>query len=247
MSIPLNIAHRGNRSVTPENTLVAFASAIKSGCDGIEMDVVLSSDGIPMVIHDTTVDGTTDGSGAVGSFTVEQLKQLDAGSWFSPAFADTRIPTFAEFAALMADHKGLEILLEFKDAWSPQQVELVLASVREYGLDAQVMLQSFSLTTIESIFAVAPTYRRGVLIEHEHENLIERAVAAGIYTINPGVEVLTKNPNLVADIHAAGMKTQVWTANTPDQWAWLVDLGVDAIITDRPDALAGWYAGRGLA
>lgn len=245
-SRPMNIAHRGNRSVTPENTLIAFASALKTGCDGIEMDVVLSADGVPMVIHDTTVNGTTNGSGAVGDLTLVELKQLDAGSWFAPAFAGVTIPTFNEFAQLMAEHKNAEILLEFKEEWQPQDVEKVLAHVTDNRLDAQVMLQSFHPATIASIFTVAPTYRRGVLIEREHDNLIERALAANIYTINPSVEILDNNPSLVADIHAAGMKTQVWTANEPQQWERLTELGVDAIITDRPDALNGWFAGRNL-
>lgn len=246
MTAPKIVAHRGFRAATPENTMPAFAAAVKAGAQGIEMDVVMSADGVPVIIHDRTVDKTTNGSGAVSDMTVPEIKQLDAGSTFDPTFAGTRIPTFEEFAQFMAGHPDVEILLEFKGPWTVSEVDVVFDLVKAHGLVERSMLQSFHPTTIESIFAVAPASDRGVLIETEPENLIARATAAGIYTINPDVDYLFEHPDLADRVREAGMKMQVWTANDPAQWERLVSMGVDAIITDNPAGLVGWYAGKGL-
>lgn len=244
MNAPKIVAHRGFRTATPENTMAAFAAAVKAGAQAIEMDVVMSADGVPVIIHDKTVDKTTDGSGSVGDMTVPELKQLDAGSWFDPAFTGARIPTFEEFASFMVGHPEVEILLEFKGPWNVTEVEVVFDLVVTHGLVERSMLQSFHPTTIASICEVAPNSDRGVLIETEPENLIERAVAANIYTINPDVDYLFEHPDLADRVRAAGMKMQVWTANAPEQWERLVALGVDAIITDNPAGLAGWLAAQ---
>src|SRR5512134_3880205 len=92
----LNFAHRGARKQAPENTLPAFRRAAQLGADGLELDVHLSADGIPVVIHDSRVDQTTDGTGAVSGKSLSELRELDAGVWFSPQFAGTRIPTLIE-------------------------------------------------------------------------------------------------------------------------------------------------------
>lgn len=244
MSLPQIIAHRGNKSVAPENTLPAFASAVKAGAGSIEMDVVLSSDGVAMVIHDDTLDATTSGAGHVAGFTAAEIQQLDAGSWFHPAFAGVKVPTFEQFADLIALDDSIEILLEFKGTWTVDQVRPVVEAVTSRGLLDRTILQSFTRETVESLLAVCPKTRRGVLIESGFDGLIELASQAGIYTINPDVDWLLANPEFVSELHAAGIKTQVWTANDPAQWERLVELGVDGIITDRPDALAGWFAAR---
>ena len=100
----LNIAHRGASRVAPANTLAAFEKAAELGADGIELDVHLSADGVPVVIHDFTVDATTDGSGRVGDLTLTRLKELDAGSSFSLDFAGERIPTLAEVLDSVSNH-----------------------------------------------------------------------------------------------------------------------------------------------
>ncbi len=137
-------------------------------------------------------------------------------------------------------------MLEFKGDWSPEQAQTVVDSVNRAGIMDQTILQSFSRVTVESLLKIAPDSRRGILIVEDFDELIELATFAKIYTINPEVSWVLENPDFVDSLHEAGIKTQVWTADFPEQWAALVDLGVDAIITDCPDRLAGWYAGRGL-
>jgi len=124
----LDIAHRGASTAAPPNTLAAFEKAIELGADGIEFDVHLSADGVPVVIHDFTVNGTTNGSGRVASLTLVQLKQLDAGSYFDPAFAGERIPTLAE----VLEAVGSRLLLN---------IELKSTSLRDNGLEQAVIAQ----------------------------------------------------------------------------------------------------------
>lgn len=244
MTLPIVVAHRGYRSAAPENTLPAFAAAVKAGAQAIEMDVVLNAEGTPVVIHDETVDGTTNARGSVKDFTTAELKKLDAGSWFDPAFAGTTIPTFREFAQFMARHPHVGILLEFKGDWTATEVRTVFDIVTEFELTSRSMLQSFNPTTVASLHQVAPHSDRGFLIEVEHEDLIRKAAELGIYTINPDVTYLLTHPDLAARIKEAGMKVQVWTANKPEQWAALLALGVDAIIADNPGELKGWLSAQ---
>lgn len=264
--IPQVIAHRGNRSVVPENTLAAFAAAIEAGAQSVEMDIVRAKDGTPVVIHDETLDATTSGAGRVSDFSVEEIQLLDAGSWFDGAFAGLQVPTLAQFAQFMSKHPEVEILLEFKGDWDVEQTSSVVRILDEHGVSEQTILQSFSRVTIQSQAIVAPGARRGVLfISREARShmgwgevdpswpsmsdldaLLDECAAAGVYTFNPFVADVLGLPTLVEKVHAAGLRTQVWTANDPQQWEQLVPLGVDGIITDRPDALVGWYAGRGV-
>ncbi len=222
----------------------AFASALKAGTQSIEMDIVRTRDDVAVIIHDATLDGTTNGQGAVGDFTLDEVQALDAGGWFSDAYAGVRIPTFTQFAALMAQHPDVEILLEFKGAWDVPHVQHIVDVVAEHNVSAQTILQSFNRKSIEAMLEVAPDARRGVLIYEDFDGLVEQCVKAGIYTINPDVRYVLKEPSFVRKVHDAGMKVQVWTANDPQQWEQLVELHVDGIITDSPDHLRGWMIGK---
>lgn len=264
---PQIIAHRGNKSVAPENTMPAFAAAIAAGAQSIEMDIVRSREGIAVIVHDDTLDATTSGEGPVADYFVEEIQEFDAGSWFSPAFAGTQVPTFAQFAQFMAGHPEVEILLEFKGDWDEDQTRAVIETIDQFGVRDQTIIQSFNQITVESHAAVAPEMRRGLLFISKEararlnqsaesvdgyslddfDALVAQCAQAGIYTINPFIEDVFHSPYIVERIQAAGIKTQVWTANSPDQWDRLTELGVDAIITDRPDTLSGWYAGRGFS
>lgn len=241
-SIPQIIAHRGNSSVAPENTLAAFASAIAAGAGSIEIDIMCTADGQIVIIHDENLDRTTNGTGAVAHTTAANLLELDAGGWFSPGYVGQRVPTFEEFAELLSAYEDVEGLVEFKGAWSNPDLAQALSVVRDHGIGEQVILQSFHPQTVMKLHALAPGIRRGVLAMADLEGLIDRCVDAGIYTLNPYLGYVSENPQIVAKIHEAGLRTQVWTANYPGEWSFLADLGVDGIITDRPDAMAGWLA-----
>ncbi|MCF4119628.1 glycerophosphodiester phosphodiesterase [Antribacter sp. KLBMP9083] len=243
---PAVVAHRGNSSVAPQNTLAALESACRAGADAVEIDLQLTADGVAVVLHDATVDATTDGSGRVAALTADRLRNLDAGAWFAPAFEGQRVPTFTEVLGLLARHPGTDLLLELKDAWSPDDVRAVADAIDAAGFSDRVVVQSFWPDTVAAARDVAPHLPRGLLVAFEPSDL--RAVCAGLGVVacNPSARMVAGDPTLVARLQNAGLRVMVWTENDPAAWAVLSGAtgrpAVDAIITDRPDRLLGWLA-----
>ncbi|MFE5307979.1 glycerophosphodiester phosphodiesterase [Isoptericola sp. NPDC056605] len=241
---PRVVAHRGNSAVAPQNTLAAFEAAARAGADSLEIDVRLTVDGEVVVLHDDTVDATTNGSGKLTDLELREVRLLDAGSWFSPAYAGQRVPTFAEVIDLLRVRPRLDLLLEVKGAWSVQEVRRVTGPLREAGLAARTVAQSFWPETVAALRDADPGLRRGLLVTAARDDLVERCRELDVVMCNPQGTVLRDDPGVVARLHDAGLATAVWTLNEPEHWAAAVALGVDEIITDRPDRLAGWLAGR---
>ena len=244
---PLVVAHRGSSSLAPQNTLAAFESAWRSGADSIEIDIQLDADGAPVVIHDDTVDATTNGSGAVAEMHSDELRRLDAGSWFSPAYAGQRIPTFDEVLQLLVAREGIELLLELKGDWDAAGVQVAVDAIRAAGLTGRVLAQSFSRETVAALRDVAPEMRRGLLVFEVDHTLLDVCAELGVVACNPHGGLLLDDQTLLPRLQAAGVQVMVWTANEPEHWALLVEARVDAIITDRPDALVGWLSATGAA
>lgn len=241
---PLVVAHRGSSHVAPQNTLVALEAAWRAGADSIEIDIQLSADGVAVVIHDDTVDATTDGSGAVSDLDLAELRRLDAGSWFSPVYAGQRVPTFAEVIAFLGVRHGIDLLLELKGDWDAAGARGVVEAIAAAGLDDRVVAQSFSPATVAVLAEVAPGLRRGLLIVEAGEGLLDLCAELGVMACNPHGELLRARPELLTALQGAGLGVSVWTANEPEEWAALTAAGVDAIITDRPDALIGWLSAQ---
>lgn len=237
---PVVIAHRGASADAPQNTLAAFDAAARAGAAMIEIDVHLSADGVPMVIHDGTVDATTDGTGEVGRMTRAELQSLDAGSWFAPEFAGQRIPTLAEVLRLVADRPGLDVLCEYKGAWSAEDVGVTLRVVADSGLEDRLVVQGFDPTTVAALRDVAPQVPRSLLVEHGRDDLFALLSELGAAAVSPGAALLADDARLVQAAHDAGLRVFGWTANDEPTWRALLDAGVDGIITDRPAALGGW-------
>ncbi|MEE6281476.1 glycerophosphodiester phosphodiesterase [Georgenia sp. MJ170] len=237
---PQVIAHRGNSSVAPENTLAAIAAAISCGAGSVEIDVQLTRDRVPVVIHDDHLDRTTSGSGPVAETDAATLRELDAGSWFSPAFAQQRVPRLDEVLALLASSSDVELLLEVKGAWGSDDVRLVTDAIAASGLGDRVLLQSFAVATVAALADAAPDLRRGLLVVESGDHVLELCRDLGVVSCNPHGPTLVERPELIEQAHAAGMAVMVWTLNDPAQWEAATDLGVDGIITDRPDRLLGW-------
>jgi glycerophosphoryl diester phosphodiesterase len=230
---PAVVAHRGHSAVAPENTLVAVAAARQARADWIEVDVRTSADGVPVVIHDRTVDRTTDGTGAVAELTAAQITALDAGSWFSAeGFGGERVPTFA---GVLDDvrRRGGRLLVDIKPPQSPDGVAAITAMVRERGLSRRVMVQSFDPTVVAAARAAAPDLRRALLTDGRHGDPVAacREVGAGGY--HTAVEDVLGNPGIVGELHAAGLAVMAWTANDDALWPALSSVRVNGIITDR--------------
>lgn len=238
------IAHRGNSWLAPQNTIAAFDAARRAGADMIELDIQPLADGGAAVIHDDTVDATTDGSGAVNTFTRETVKDLDAGSWFSPAFAGQRVPVFTEVLDFLAQGPSPSILLEVKGLWGEEELGTVLDSITEAGLQERFVVQGFQVETVALIRRLAPDLRRELLLEEWRDDVIEVAYELDVQGVNPDGRILLEHPDFVDEMHGAGLSVSVWTLNEVQQWRAAREIGVDGIITDRPAMLAGWLSAQ---
>ncbi len=141
--------HRGDRADAPENTLPAFEAAFATGMEFVETDVQLTADGVPVLLHDPTVDRTTDGTGAIAELTLAQVQALDAGSWFGPEFAGTRIPQLSEFLDLLAATPHRKALIELKEYWTRDDLRRILEQIFLRGVQNRVVFASFHLGTID--------------------------------------------------------------------------------------------------
>ncbi len=235
-------AHRGDRATAPENTLPAFASAVRSGSDFLETDVQLSADGYPVLMHDTTVDRTTDGSGVVRELTIAELRAFDAGSWYDTAFSGTRVPLLTEFLDLLVSSPDATALVELKDEWSTDDVRLLLGGIYFRGVQDRVVFASFSPGTVKSLRDAAPAIPR-VLIRRDLPldpvTVARRYDAIAIMTRTSSLDA---NPDAVAEMHAAGLGVLLYTLNNEDRWSKALAYGVDGIVTDEPSALDEWIA-----
>ncbi|BBG01120.1 MULTISPECIES: glycerophosphodiester phosphodiesterase [Pseudonocardia] len=234
------IAHRGASADAPENTLAAVDEALTQGADSIEIDLQRTADGHLVLLHDSTLARTTDvatvfpdrAGEPVGGFTLAELKRLDAGSWFGPAFAGERIPTLAELLARIGDRAGL--LIELKDPASYPGIEQQVAD----GIGApraDLVVQSFDHDAMRRFAAVAPDVPAGWLFGTRPTEAELDAAAAVADQINPSFRVT--DAELVTAVRARGMETGVYTVNSEADMRRMIDAGVHRIITDVPAAL----------
>lgn len=238
----LNIAHRGASSAAPANTLAAFEKAVELDADGIEFDVQLSADGIPVVIHDFTVDGTTDGSGRVADMSLAQLGELDAGSYFDPAFAGERIPTLAQVLEAVGSRLLLNIELKY---FSPRDNGLersVIAQIKQYQRgrdnDYRILLSSFNPFSLRRAKKIAPYIPVGLLYALELPLPLRRAWLAPLFPHKARhPEHTMVNASYMDWAQRRSYHVNTWVVNDPDEMRRLIALGVDSIITNLPDVL----------
>lgn len=228
-TIPKIVAHRGYSAVFPENTLSAFSGAIDIGADLIELDVQLTKDGEVVVFHDGTVERVTGRQGAVSEFTLEELKDMDAGAWFSSYYDGEQIPTLEEALTLIRD-SNCEVYLELKDIGEAEGfAEKVLETAKQCGMEERCIFASFRyeyLKEFKEMDAQARTlYNTVSAVDTLPENF--PADYYGLWT-----ESVT--PETVTAVHEAGKQAYVWTAGAPEQIRNLCGMGVDGIVTNYP-------------
>lgn len=233
-----NVAHRGATAYSPENTIAAFDLAVDMKADYIEIDVQRSKDGELVLIHDTTVDRTTDGTGKVGDLTLEQLRSLDAGSWKGEQFAGEPIPTFEEI--LDHYHGKIGILIELKaPELYPGIEEQVAAALIERNLhkpqNEKIIIQSFNFESIKKMDQLLPKVPIGVLTSNRADTTLEALQEFSTYAdwFNPSYGIVTEE--LVNHVHSLGMQIGSWTVRSQEAADFLFEMGVDAIISDYPD------------
>lgn len=236
---PLVIAHRGASSLAPENTMAAVRAALDLGVDVIEIDVHRTSDGELVVIHDVTVDRTTDGEGFVSRLTLAEMQQLDAGSWFGHSFSNERIPTLKEVLEAVKDK--VTLLIELK---GPRTEVRTVELVRELGMSNQVILQSFDFQQIQKAKEKAPEIPTVFLVgkpSHSSDparaaewmaNIAEYVGASGI-----AVRHNWWTPELMDLAVARDLDIFVWTVDRKADMRKFIRQGVQGIITNKPQGL----------
>jgi glycerophosphoryl diester phosphodiesterase len=224
------IAHRGASGTRPENTLVAFRRAEEVGAHMIELDVQLTRDGEVVVMHDDTLDRTTDGRGAVVAHTLAEIRRLDAGQWFAPAFAGERVPTLADVLHAIR----LPVNVELKAGGGLGLEARTLAVVQAAGALERVVFSSFDpdallrmrTLTADAELAVLWT-RRGL---SPALDLVQRVAARGLHLRKTAVM-----PTGLAAVRETGLAIRVWTVNEPREFAPLRVAGASGVFTDYPE------------
>ncbi len=239
-------SHRGDRKVAPENTLPAFESAIQAGARFVETDVQLTSDGVPVLMHDRTIDRTTNGTGKVGDLAFSQLEGLDAGSWFSPEFAGTRIPTLEQLLSRLSEQASsaqpVRALIELKGFWSAEEAGLVTSMIERFELSGLVVLMSFDAVTLDNARIADESIPRAILMKELPSDPVGFAELYGAIAIITSAEAIGADRWAVDRIHRSGLAVLVYTLNSKSSWNLAISLGVDGIITDRPSPLMNWMA-----
>jgi glycerophosphoryl diester phosphodiesterase len=235
---PLNIAHRGASFDVPENTLAAFDLALRYGADGIELDVQLSADGVPVVIHDEALDRTTDGHGPVSAWRWTELRGLDAGSWFDRQFARQRIPSLEDVFATFGQRLLYHIELKTSSIRDQGLEKAVIAIIERHNLGDQTLLASFNPWALRRARRLQPQIALGLLVSPNQPFYMRWTRFGGLlrYAARHPKHTLVDASYL--DWAARyGYRVSVWTVDEPDEMTRLAALGVDAIISNRPDVL----------
>jgi glycerophosphoryl diester phosphodiesterase len=234
---PLVIAHRGASAYAPENTLAAFNLALEMGADGIELDARLTKDGVPVVRHDTIVDSTTNGHGAINQLTLAEIKQLDVNVQPDKQQGE-KIPTLEESLRAVG-MRGI-VNIEIKSG-KPRPVGLAVAVVQVIAktqMANRITVSSFDRGLLHQVARLNPDLPRGLLYARGLPISVCHASSRPIvsYTaLHPRYPTVT--PEFVTWARYNGYKINAWTVDDPDEMKRLIALGVDAILTNKPDAL----------
>lgn len=229
------IGHRGAAGHAPENTLVSVRKALEIGVDGIEFDIHRTKDGVLVVIHDPTVDRTSNGQGTVGEMTLEELRRLDAGSWFGPAFAGEPVPTLAELVEAVPAPGKLFLEMKAGNDVYPGIEEQVAEFLRAHNLVHRTNVSSFDHFVLLRLRRMLPELETGMLYSGRPVDPVAMARACGATAIHSQWKFATAE--MIARAHEAGMTVNVWTSNSPAAIAHSYSIGADGIITDHPDLL----------
>ena len=232
---PIIFAHRGASAYAPENTLAAFELALTQKADAIELDVKLSADGQPIVIHDPLVDRTTGIHGRVRDLPLRELRALDAGGFFSEGFHGEKIPTLEEVFDAVGKRTFINVELTNYTTPRDQLVETVCILVKKCGLQNHVMFSSFFASNLSKARAYLPEVPRGLLTYSGLLGAWARSFGFDFGKYQALHPYLTDvSPQQVQRVHRLNRRIHVWTVNAAEDMRRLFHWGVDAIFTDDP-------------
>jgi glycerophosphoryl diester phosphodiesterase len=232
MSIQV-VGHRGAAGVAPENTMPSFEAAWAAGVAWVETDVRLTRDGVPVLLHDATLERTTTGEDRVSDLSWTEVLQVDAGARFGSAFAGTLMPRLEQLLEAAAGRSSVLIELKAESVRPDLLVERVLAAVEAADAAGWVRLISFEPDLLERVHRAAGSGRIPTgLISSRDEGLVDTAAKLGCTAVHPGHSALS--PVLAASARAAGLRVNTWTLNDPERVLNAMAMGVDEITTDFP-------------
>ncbi len=237
------ISHRGANKVTPQNTLEAFKKAIQFRADGFETDVHLTSDGVPVICHNYTIDKTSDGKGKIAANTLDYLKRFDFGSYFHHTFKGVEMPTLEEFLTLSekANLKVLNVEIKSPKNKDYQIVDKVIDAVKAHNLFDKLLISSFDPDLLVYVKDLDENCQTGFLYSPDKPitykkvlgKEIDFAKSIGADALHPHQLFVSKE--LVESAHENGIMVNPWTVNKEKDIIKLVNLGVDGVITDVPN------------
>ncbi len=238
INIPKLIAHRGAAAYAPENTLVAIEKAAELGANWVEFDVMLTADGEAVIIHDTKLDRTTDGNGLVDETSLEEIRQLDAGSWFGPEYQGVQVPTFVEVLQTCAEHK-LGINVEIKPspgmevATARKTIEVL--SAHWSSAQKQPLISSGTRQCLQLVQELNPDLKLGFIMDQWHEDWQAVLKKYNCYSLNVSHHMLEREQ--VEFVHKLGYYVFVFTVNDRELAERLYGWGVDGVFSDYPDLM----------
>lgn len=238
LTLPRIIGHRGAAKHAPENTLVSIRMAAHQGATWVEVDVKLSADGVPILMHDDRLDRTTDAKGPVAARSFEELRKLDAGGWFHPAFRGERVAALSETLELCLE-LGLGINLEIKPCPGRAEETAGIALSLALGLWPQdrppPLVSSFDPVALSMARQVAPAWPIGYLVDRRPADWAAQADALGASTIH--VNARRETAATIAEYRATGRPVLAYTVNNPAAAKEVLGWGVAGVFTDTPEAL----------
>lgn len=243
-SPPEIIAHRGYSAAAPENTLAALRAALEAGADAVEFDVRTAGDGTPVLFHDATLGRTSTGEGPVASRTLEELRALDAGAWFSESFAGEPIPTLAEALALVSGEVE-HVYPEVKGYRELADVDRILEIARAASAPERTVFISMDWGALERIARRDPAVGIGYIVEEAErfDGALERAAGDARAIVDLKAGLALEDPELVSRARERAVEVAVWTVDDPIFAERLVASGVSRITTNQVQRLQEWRRG----
>jgi len=241
---PEIIAHRGYSARAPENTLSALEAALRAGADALEFDVQTAACGTPVLFHDATLGRTTNGVGPLRRRPLAQLRALDAGAWFSPAFAGEGIPTQMEALTLLKG-RARQVYQDVKGYREMEDLDRIAGLTRDVGMAESSVFVSSDWIVLNRLRQVAPDIRRGYTVDTAAAlpEAMDRALVDEGSLLSVEMGVALAEPERIREALEGGAEVMAWTVDDPEVARKALEMGISRLFTNQVEALLGWLSG----